>query len=230
MLKKNSNVLISILVLLLYFIWPYFINVLLSSIFGLTGTVLLAFTLVMNFALLFIIIYIYKDSLKRELLTFKKGLPKILGTGFIIFLIGFGLYGIFNSLICELFPSISNVNYDAMSKMFTETPLLLFISTIFYYPVIEELVFKKTFKDIIKNKWVFIISTGVLNALFEVLLTNSGSGVGLMFLIPISLFYMSFSYMYYKTDSIVTPIIFRMFYNIIPTICNVVLAILMVSF
>lgn len=230
MLKKNSNVLISILVLLLYFIWPYFINVLLSSIFGLTGTVLLAFTLVMNFALLFIIMYIYKDSLKKELLTFKKGLPKILGTGFIIFLIGFGLYGIFNSLICELFPSISNVNYDAMSKMFTETPLLLFISTIFYYPVIEELVFKKTFKDIIKNKWVFIISTGVLNALFEVLLTNSGSGVGLMFLIPISLFYMSFSYMYYKTDSIVTPIIFRMFYNIIPTICNVVLAILMVSF
>ena len=101
MLKKNSNVLISILVLLLYFIWPYFINVLLSGIFGLKGTGLLALTLVMNFALLFIVIYIYRDSLKRELTTFKKGLPKVLGTGLIVFLIGFGLYGVFNSLICE---------------------------------------------------------------------------------------------------------------------------------
>ena len=230
MLKKNSNVLISILVLLLYFIWPYFINVLLSGIFGLKGTGLLALTLVMNFALLFIVIYIYRDSLKRELTTFKKGLPKVLGTGLIVFLIGFGLYGVFNSLICELFPSISNVNYDAMSKMFTKTPLLLFISTIFYYPVIEELVFKKTFRGIINNKWLFIVFTGLLNALFEVLLANGGSGIELVFLIPISLFYMSFSYMYYKTDSVVTPIVYRMLYNIVPTFCNVVLSVIMICF
>ena len=157
MLKKNSNVLISILVLLLYFIWPYFINVLLSGIFGLKGTGLLALTLVMNFALLFIVIYIYRDSLKRELTTFKNRLPKVLRTELIVF-------------------------------------------------------------------------TGLLNALFEVLLANGGSGIELVFLIPISLFYMSFSYMYYKTDSVVTPIVYRMLYNIVPTFCNVVLAVIMICF
>ena len=94
----------------------------------------------------------------------------------------------------------------------------------------EEYEIAKNSVGIINNKWLFIVFTGLLNALFEVLLANGGSGIELVFLIPISLFYMSFSYMYYKTDSVVTPIVYRMLYNIVPTFCNVVLAVIMICF
>ena len=228
MLKKNYNVLIGIIVLLLYFIWPYLLNAILN-ILHLEGVLSLTINLILNFVLLGIIIYIFRESLKVDFKNFKKNISKNLKQGFIIFLCGFFIYGLVNSLICEIFPNIDNVNYDAMSQIFSETPILLFISTIFYYPVIEELVFKKTFADIIKNKWIFVIFTGILNAVFEIFLIASTNSMYLILVVPISLFYMSFSYMYYKTKSVFTPIFFRMIYNIIPSIGNIIITYLLIK-
>ena len=95
------------------------------------------------------------------------------------------------------------------------------LSTLFYYPVIEELVFKMSFKEIIKNKWMFIIVTGIFNAFFQIVFSITNS-TDLLYILPYSVFYGSLSYIYFKTDNIIYPIIFRICYNLIPCVIYVI--------
>ena len=82
--------------------------------------------------------------------------------------------------------------------------------------------FKSIFKDVIKNKWTFIVITGLLNAFFQVIFTSTNY-ISYLFIIPNSILCMTFSYMYYKTKNVITPIIFRMAYNLLLNIANLII-------
>ena len=98
--------------------------------------------------------------------------------------------------------------------MFKDNKILLFINTFIFYSVVEELVFKFPFKKILSNKWLFIIITGFLNAFYTVYFTST-SKLSLVFIIPYTILLSCFSYVYYKKDNIIFPIMTRIIYNLI---------------
>lgn len=229
--NKYSNVFETIVIFVLYFMWPYFLSAI-FSFFDLSGNISLVLKFVLNFVLLFIIIIILKGNLREDFKLLKKDTKKKLISGLLIFLVGFIIYGILNICLLKFFPVLrnSNFNYQSMAQFFKTIPILFFISVIFYYPVIEELVFKNSLRKIITNKWAFIIITGFLNAFFQIILTNYTTLLYLFYLIPFSILYMSFSYIYYKTESVYIAIFYRMLFNIIPTVGNIILSYLIINF
>lgn len=210
------NLYISICVVLLYFIWPYFISAILS-VLNIQGNLSLYIRLFANFLLMFLIIAIYFNSIKDDFNKLKNNLKKLYLKGAKIFVIGIALYTIVTALIVVFVPSLTNDNANSLLNIFDKTPVLLLISTVFYYPIIEELVFKRTFKDFIKGKWPFIIITAIINGSFEIMLSYTTT-INLINIIPAIVFYGILSYVYYETDNVIVSISYRMLYNLIPCI------------
>ena len=207
---------ISICVVLLYFIWPYFVNAILA-VLGVKGDSIVYGSLIANFLLLFLIILIYYNEIKVDFINYKKNFKKLFLSGGKIFIIGIIIYMIVSIVIVGLFPEGSNESVDSLLYIYDKSPFLLLISTLFYFPIVEELVFKKTFKGFINNKWIFVIVTAVMNGFFEIVFSCTDM-IGVINALPLVVFYGMLSYIYYETDNITVSISYRMLFNLIPCI------------
>ena len=123
------------------------------------------------------------------------------------------MFLVVNQIIYMLIPNINQENTNIILNMFKDNKILLFINTFIFYSVVEELVFKFPFKKILSNKWLFIIITGFLNAFYTVYFTST-SKLSLVFIIPYTILLSCFSYVYYKKDNIIFPIMTRIIYNL----------------
>lgn len=213
--NKKKRTLINILVICLYFMWPYFLNSI-TNLFNLAEIPYLYTSFGVNFIFLFIVIYIYRNKLNDYYENFKKKFKINILKSLKIFGIGLVSFVVINALLYN-FGVLAPDNTVSMVNIFKKIPLMFILNTLFYYPVIEEIVFKMTFKDIIKNKWTFIIITGLLNATFQIIFSMNHF-TDLLYILSYSIFFGSLSYVYYKTDNIIYPIIFRVCYNLIPCI------------
>lgn len=216
-IEKNQSYMklfTSICVIVLYFIWPYFVSSILSLL-GIKEPLSVYLTLVADFILMIVIISIYFDGLRNDFIKLKKNFKKLFILGGKIFILGFIVYTIVSSVFIFIVPEATNANTNSLLNIFDKSPMLLFIIAIFYYPIIEELVFKKTFKDVLTNKWFFIITTAIINASFEVVLSYQNI-YNLVNIIPTAVFYGMLSYIYYETDNIFVSMGYRMIYNLIP--------------
>jgi membrane protease YdiL (CAAX protease family) len=88
-------------------------------------------------------------------------------------------------------------------------------------PIIEELTFRKAFRDIFKNDLAFILTSGlVFGALHVVLSFNSLWD--LLYIIPYSSLGIAFAITYSKTNNIYSTIFMHIFHNTVLTILSVI--------
>ena len=204
---------IYIIAMLLYFIWPYLTQFIINQVLvSNINTIYLTFA--SNMIISLIIIGIYKDELKGELLKFNEHFSKNILYVIKWSLISLAMFLVVNQIIYMLIPNINQENTNIILNMFKDNKILLFINTFIFYSVVEELVFKFPFKKILSNKWLFIIITGFLNAFYTVYFTST-SKLSLVFIIPYTILLSCFSYVYYKKDNIIFPIMTRIIYNLI---------------
>ena len=118
-----------------------------------------------------------------------------------------------NILINTLFKLGQAENEQLVQGMITDFPLVMLLNAGVIAPIIEELVFRKTFRDTIKGKWAFILISSLLFGFMHVLVATSL--IEMIFIIPYTLLGMAFAYMYYDTDSIYTSILAHILHNTI---------------
>lgn len=213
MVRKFRELMIYIIAMLLYFIWPYLTQFIINQVLvSNINTIYLTFA--SNMIISLIIIGIYKDELKGELLKFNEHFSKNILYVIKWSLISLAMFLVVNQIIYLLIPNINQENTNIILNMFKDNKILLFINTFIFYSVVEELVFKFPFKKILSNKWLFIIITGFLNAFYTVYFTST-SKLSLVFIIPYTILLSCFSYVYYKKDNIIFPIMTRIIYNLI---------------
>ena len=213
MVRKFRELMIYIIAMLLYFIWPYLTQFIINQVLvSNINTIYLTFA--SNMIISLIIIGIYKDELKGELLKFNEHFSKNIIYVIKSSLISLAMFLVVNQIIYMLIPNINQENTNIILNMFKDNKILLFINTFIFYSVVEELVFKFPFKKILSNKWLFIIITGFLNAFYTVYFTST-SKLSLVFIIPYTILLSCFSYVYYKKDNIIFPIMTRIIYNLI---------------
>ncbi|MCI6002554.1 MAG: CPBP family glutamic-type intramembrane protease [Tenericutes bacterium] len=213
MVRKFRELMIYIIAMLLYFIWPYLTQFIINQVLvSNINTIYLTFA--SNMIISLIIIGIYKDELKGELLKFNEHFSKNILYVIKWSLISLAMFLVVNQIIYMLIPNINQENTNIILNMFKDNKILLFINTFIFYSVVEELVFKFPFKKILSNKWLFIIITGFLNAFYTVYFTST-SKLSLVFIIPYTILLSCFSYVYYKKDNIIFPIMTRIIYNLI---------------
>ena len=140
------------------------------------------FGIIEEIFILFIFILITKVNLKKEFKEFKKDyIPDM----FKYWLLGFVLLGICNAIIGLLVGIDTSTNEELNRKIIHTYPVYAVIAMCITAPMIEELIFRYSFKDTFKSNKTYAIVTGVIFGAMHVLLSMS-SLKELLFIIPYS--------------------------------------------
>lgn len=215
----------SILVILLFFfislvqlIPIYLFNL---DINNLTTMQTLLLTLFSNSILLVILISMYRDTLKDDFKKIKNNFNEMMDIGIKCWLVGLIIMIISNVIIGLFIPLANAGNEQGVQEYISTSGIVSMLAIGIIAPIIEELTFRKAFRDIFKSKWLFILSSGLIFGSLHVVLSLN-SLWDLFYIIPYSSLGIAFGYMYYKTDNIYTSIIMHMFHNTSLTILSII--------
>lgn len=163
-----------------------------------------------------IIMLCYKKTLIKDFKPYFKNFGKNFEYSFKYYLIGVGIMIISNLIITLLFQGDLSTNETLVRSYINASPFLMAIDISFYAPLAEELLFRKTIRDVIKNKWLYIFISGFIFGGIHVLGTEGL--LGLLYLIPYCSLGFTFAYIYTKTDNIYSSIMLHFMHNTISLI------------
>ena len=187
----------------------YLFNIDINNISGSMQVILNSFS---NIVLVLILFIIYRKDLKKDWLTFKSKLVDNLNTGFTYWFCGLFIMLISNLIINFVFKAGAAGNEETVQSMIKYLPWLMFINTGFIAPFNEEIIFRKTFKDIFKNKWAFVFISSLIFGGAHVI-GNVSNFLDILYIIPYGALGGAFALAYYKSDSIFTSMTVHMFHN-----------------
>lgn len=171
-----------------------------------------------------ILIIMYRKSLIdgfKNLIS-KKGKPLL--HGFEIWFVGLMIMAFSTMLISWLNSGNTSTNEESIRTTLEMFPVVASISIAILSPVIEELVFRKSFREIFNNKWIYIATSGLLFGALHVFLSPINSFIDYLFLIPYCSMGVAFSYMYYESNNIMVPISMHVMHNTLNIISTLFLA------
>lgn len=167
---------------------------------------------VCNIVFLGLIIYIYRDTFFKDGKNFFKNFEDNINISLKYWSIGLGVMIASNLFITYIINKPLAGNETQVRSMINIAPILMIIDTSFYAPIAEELVFRKSIKDVIKNKWVYAIVSGLIFGGLHIISYINGFS-DLLYLIPYSALGIAFALLYYKTDNIFSSISMHALHN-----------------
>lgn len=170
-----------------------------------------------NLLLLGIFIYIYRNTLIKDLSFFKKNLLSNFFYSFKYWLLGFSIMYISNLIITNILKMNIANNEISVRNYINISPLLMIFNTCIYSPITEELAFRKSIKDCTTNKWIYILISSLLFGLLHII-SYIDSPLSLLYIISYGSLGIIFAYIYYKTDNIYSTITIHAMHNILAII------------
>lgn len=176
-----------------------------------------------NFILMFIFYIIYRKDLAKEWKQFKSNFWENINIGFSAWFIGLLFMFAFNIILTVVLKSEMAQNEQLVQSMINTLPLLMVIEAAFVVPFVEEIVFRKTLKDVFKNVYVFMIMSFLLFGGAHVFNSPVKSITDVLFIIPYGSLGAAFAYAYHKTDTVFTTISIHCFHNFVMSIMSIIL-------
>lgn len=201
-----------------FYIFLYFIiTVLIYLLFGNeiynTNDLFLAniATIVADLTIVFIFIIIFRKTIIPDFNDFKKNYKKYIKDNIQYWLIGLFLMIISNILISFLveMPTNEEVNRELL---FNST-IPSIISMVIVAPILEELITRKSFKDVFKNQYIYIFISGLIFGSLHLLVAESL--IECLYIIPYGVLGCAFAKIYYNTNNIWSNIFFHALHNFI---------------
>lgn len=166
----------------------------------------------MDILLMTILWLIYKKDLKREFEIFKQNWKEYVFKNIKYWILGLVLMSVSNLIINAITAKEIANNEAYVREMISASPIYGIFSACIVAPFTEEIVFRKTFKDILKNKYVLIVTCGLVFGLVHVIGTFT-SYTDFLYVIPYGIFGSIFAYLYYKTDTVFTSMSIHFIHN-----------------
>lgn len=147
------------------------------------------------------------NNLKTTLIYWSLGLCAMVASNYIIAII-------MNGQLAE--------NEEAVRSMVEMYPFYMAFNIIIYAPITEELIFRKSIRDIFKSKWAFVLASGLIFGGLHVVssLTDLTS---LLYLLPYCSLGIAFALLYYDTDNIFSSIVAHAIHNTLALILYLIM-------
>lgn len=173
--------------------------------------------------LLLILIIIYRKIFFKDFKNyFNKNFTNNIETSIKYWLIGLIIMIISNLIISIITNgSIAN-NEESVRKLINIAPLYMFFQLAIYAPITEELIFRKSIKDIFDNKYIYILVSGLVFGGMHVI-TSISSPIELLYIIPYSSLGIAFASLYKKTDNIFSTITIHSIHNTLTLILYLII-------
>lgn len=222
-MKKYKETLIGLTVFIGYLLLSQYSNVIISLLgFNNLSTPLkLLISIVYELLMITGIIFVYLKTIAKDFNNFRQNFKYYFNTYAKYWFLNLGLMMISNIIISSLININSSTNQQYIVSLLDKYPIYTFITTILIAPVLEELVFRLTFRKIFKTDILFIFISGLI---FGVLHFSVATSVQeLLYIIPYSIPGWIFAYTLKKSNNIFVPISLHMFHNTIMTILQFIL-------
>lgn len=214
-MNKIINIIKSISLILLILIFPIiFLSILNIDITTITDKEYLLYLTISNLILLIIFFIIYRKTLIEDFKKYIKNFNTNIEQSIKYWLIGFIIMIVSNLIITNILNKPLAGNEQEVRNYINISPLLMIFNTVIYAPLTEELAFRKSIKDIIKNKWIYILTSGLIFGMLHIS-SYITSWTDLIYLIPYSSLGISFALLYHKTNNIYSTITIHTLHNLL---------------
>ena len=169
------------------------------------------YSLALEITILVIIYYTFEKEIILAIKDIKENHQKYFDKYFKTYLIGITIMILSNILINKLGGGISE-NESAIRDEFKLYPIFTYVSAVFLAPLLEESIFRLSFRSIIKNNIIYIIISGLVFGTLHLI------GTKIDYLMPIYLIsYCScgwaFAYMMTKSNNVLISTAFHFMHN-----------------
>ncbi|MBQ9023895.1 MAG: CPBP family intramembrane metalloprotease [Bacilli bacterium] len=169
------------------------------------------YLLITNIIYLIFLIFVYRKELKDDISKLKlKSIIKYIP----IYIIGILLMWISSYIISNITGIETSQNESLVRQYIKILPIYMSFSTVIYAPIVEEITFRKTFRNVIKDNILFVILSGLVFGSVHISITSNSFNDFLM-IIPYIIMGIDFSYIYYKSNNIFTTITLHSVHNLI---------------
>lgn len=205
-MKKIKQVVLNMSMFLSYFIFQ-FIPIIVMGLYGINNATLIITYLIY----LLFVVYIYRKELKIDYINLKfKNIIKYIP----IYMIGIILMALSNYFLGKITNISIASNEETVRLLIEKVPIYMCFSTCIFAPIVEEIIFRKTIKNIFTNKYLFIILSGLIFGLIHLSFTRINLNELLM-IIPYVIMGIDFAYIYHKSNNIFTTITLHTIHNLI---------------
>lgn len=175
------------------------------------------YLIAIDISFMIIIFFLYRKDILNNLTNYFKNFIKCFSTGFKCWMIGI-LIMIISNIILSFYIPTGASNEQAVQTILKQMPQYMIFSAVIYAPFVEELIFRKSIKDIVKNNYLYILISGFAFGLAHTL--TASSSIEFLYIIPYGALGCCFAYSYVKTKNIFVPITFHMIHNAIVVIIS----------
>ena len=200
-----------IITLILYFLYPFFLGYILPSSVNSTTTELVVRT-VCDIIFISIFVILYKDDIKKEFKTFKKKPFKIIGTSLLYLLLAIILMAISVGIVGMITGGYQPHSQLGINELWPKIPIYAIWLTFIVSPFTDEIAFRKTFKDIVPSKTLYVVLSSLTYG-FYMIGYSASSFNDVLCIIPYALFGVAIALSYLKTKTIFSPILIRILYS-----------------
>lgn len=212
--KKIFNVLktIGLIILLLTFqAIPIFLFRIDLNKYSITARTLYLLTTDIILIIIYILLY-KKDIIKDFKKYFNKNIFDNLKTSITYWIIGLIIMLSINYIIVIITKNGISQNEQSVRELIDKVPLYMIFISIIYAPITEEIIFRKSIKNITDNKYLYPILSGLSFGIMHVILSMK-STQELIFIIPYSAIGYVFAKCYQKTNNIFSTITAHALHN-----------------
>lgn len=174
-----------------------------------------------SLVVLCLLFILFRKELIKEFKIFKQGISENIDIGFKYWLIGLAGMVVSNILISLIFKSGGAENEQAVQNMIQSAPLFMIINAGIIAPINEEILFRKNFRNVFKNNFIFILVAGIFFGYMHV--SDATTLSQLIYIIPYSSLGITFAIMYCKTKTVFTSICMHAMHNTILTLISIFL-------
>ena len=170
------------------------------------------YLIIFEILLMSLIVLVLNKKISRDFQNMRKYHKEYFKKYFKFWLISVGIMMLSNFIINFFVKTGISANEETIRETFKISPIYIFFSSVIFAPVVEELVFRQSLKNIIPNKYIFIIVSGIIFGGLHVI-TSLTSATDLLYLIPYCAPGFAFAYILADSDNIFIPISLHFMHN-----------------
>lgn len=212
---RINNLIKGICIIAMYFIFSFFktlpLEIFHISYDNLSLVAKELYSVSLEVMMLVIIFAVFEDQLKKAWQDLKQNHMKYFTSNFKYYLLGLLLMFGSNALINILGGGISG-NETAIRDQFEMAPIFTYVSAVLLAPILEESIFRLSFRNVFKNNFLFIIASGLVFGSLH-LLAGVDMNLLALYLISYCSFGVIFAYMLVKTNNIFVSMGFHLMHN-----------------
>lgn len=159
-----------------------------------------------------IIIFLFRKKLKEDIKDLKENHESYFKTYFKYWLFILAVMMISNILIMFITENQTSGNEEAIRNILSKSPIYAYFSGVIFAPIIEELIFRRSIRNIIPIDSLFILVSGIVFGGLHVVTGYSGP-LDLLYLIPYCTPGIVFASILTKTDNVLVSTSIHFMHN-----------------